>query len=181
VRVSKEKDAPVPQTPIVIKEEHHHYHNDYWYPYGRKYLVYPYYYDNIVYGASSGDGLKWSDHPTTKGTSLGDSIMGGSITCSNEGITQWNACMDSAVVPEGLVGSIQNADGSLKSLSASAPIGEVGATVEGGKSDQTFGFTTWNGDLGEASIFTFQLLGMREPDQKEYEEYLKLKQKFEGA
>jgi hypothetical protein len=179
VRVVKEMDAP---SPLIIKE-HHYHHYDYWYPYGRRYLVDPW----TVYG-SSGEGLvggcypdnlNWTNGAIAKGTSLGGgATFGASMEKLNNMVSFESASLDANVV-----GSIQNADGSIKSdygVPTAGAIGEVGATVEGAKSDQTFGSTNWIGDLGEASIFTFQLLGMNPVDNKEYEEYLKLKQKFEG-
>jgi len=46
------------------------------------------------------------------------------------------------------------------STSSSAFLGDVGATVEGAKSDQTIGTTTWNGDESTTPlIFKFQLRG----------------------
>jgi hypothetical protein len=43
------------------------------------------------------------------------------------------------------------------SFMAQQPAEEKGATVEGGTSSQTFGTTTWAGDLGEPSVFVFKL------------------------
>lgn len=78
-----------------------------------------------------------------------------------------------------LLGSVQ--DNSARSLMPPKDhLGDLGATVEGSHSSQMFVGTTWNGDYGDATIFTFQLLGMQPVDQKEYEEYLKLREKFEG-
>jgi hypothetical protein len=175
VRVVKEKDAPAPQTPIIVKE-HHYHHYDYWYPFGRRYLVDP----GTVYGGCTTDGLIGGCYPdiSSGGTTLG----GGSVTCSMDSAIQWNnsapaslnACNLSAEAP------LQNLKGLPADFGLESVNGEVGATVEGAKSDQIFGSTNWIGDLGDASIFTFQLLGMNAPDTKEYEDYLKLKQKFEG-
>ena len=56
------------------------------------------------------------------------------------------------------------------------------ATVEGAKSNQTFGSTVWIGDdmeFGEA-VFTFYLKLANQVVDKEYEQYLKLKEKFEN-
>lgn len=37
--------------------------------------------------------------------------------------------------------------------------GDVGATIEGGKSDQSFGRTVWNGDDSPCSVFVFRVRG----------------------
>ena len=51
-------------------------------------------------------------------------------------------------------------DSDLSITSASACLGEVGATVEGSKSRQKFGTTTWEGDeMGKPLVFHFQLRG----------------------
>jgi hypothetical protein len=68
----------------------------------------------------------------------------------------------------------------------SIPIqGEAGATIEGSNSQQSFNTTTWKGtDYSEDIRFSFKIKGnseaskMSAADQAEYQEYLKLKEKF---
>lgn len=55
---------------------------------------------------------------------------------------------------------------------------QLGATIEGSKSNQQFTTTSWNGDA-DVYWFTFQLLGREEKDP-EYEKYLELKKKYES-
>lgn len=61
---------------------------------------------------------------------------------------------------------------------------EVGATIEGEKSNQEFSNTTWNGSVGESLIFQFKMLGKDEKlsakDEADLQEYKRLKAKFEG-
>ena len=61
---------------------------------------------------------------------------------------------------------------------------EVGATIEGSKSDQVFSTTDWNGSEGDALIFQFKMLGKDEKlsakDEADLQEYKRLKAKFEG-
>lgn len=52
------------------------------------------------------------------------------------------------------------------------------ATVEGSISNQQFTSTTWNGDEGITQIFTFYLKATSQEVDKEYQEYLRLKQKY---
>lgn len=58
----------------------------------------------------------------------------------------------------------------------------AGATIEGSKSNQKFTTVDWLGDdtLLESLVFKFQLLGITQQDTKEYQEYLRLKNKFES-
>ena len=67
---------------------------------------------------------------------------------------------------------------------ASSPSPEVGATIEGSKSDQVFSTTDWNGSEGDALIFQFKMLGKDEKlsakDEADLQEYKRLKAKFEG-
>lgn len=56
---------------------------------------------------------------------------------------------------------------------------ERGATVEGGKSDQVFGTTTWAGDAPLSTIeFIFNLHCRTAQEEAEYQEFLRLKAKF---
>lgn len=60
---------------------------------------------------------------------------------------------------------------------------EVGATVEGEKSNQTFSSTYWAGSEGDAVIFQFKMLGkdpkLSDKDEKDRMEYERLKAKFD--
>lgn len=56
----------------------------------------------------------------------------------------------------------------------------IGATVEGSCSNQKFSTTFWNGDDGEPYVFTFYLTGHQQNDA-EYNEYQRLKKKFENS
>jgi hypothetical protein len=78
---------------------------------------------------------------------------------------------------------------STKSMSFSSlasaetqPKTDVGATVEGNNSGQSFGTTYWNGDDGDSMVFTFYVRGVENgitpEEQRQYEEYLRLKEKF---
>lgn len=68
-------------------------------------------------------------------------------------------------------GSIQAKDIQCSSITADkltvgtlccATAGEVGATVEGSKSDQKFSSTTWRGDMGAPTVFEIRLRGRAE-------------------
>jgi hypothetical protein len=65
----------------------------------------------------------------------------------------------------------------------SCQVGQSGATVEGSKSNQGFIDVHWNGDcpFTKPITFKFKLLGMNSQDNKEWEEFLRLKQKFNQA
>jgi hypothetical protein len=58
----------------------------------------------------------------------------------------------------------------------------MAATIEGSKSNQKFTTVDWLGDdaLLESLVFKFQLLGITSQDTEEYQEYLRLKNKFES-
>jgi hypothetical protein len=62
---------------------------------------------------------------------------------------------------------------------SSAPIKSLNAvaTVEGSSSTQTFSTTTWNGD-GTSQVFEFNLYEPASHIDEEYQQYLKLKQKY---
>lgn len=64
----------------------------------------------------------------------------------------------------------------------SRSLSNAGATIEGSKSNQQFTTVDWLGDdaLLESLVFKFQLLGITQQDTKEYQEYLRLKNKFES-
>jgi hypothetical protein len=64
----------------------------------------------------------------------------------------------------------------------SRSLSNAGATIEGSKSNQQFTTVDWLGDdpLIESLTFKFQLLGITQQDTKEYQEYLRLKNKFES-
>ena len=69
-----------------------------------------------------------------------------------------------------------NMMGSLTTSSLYSSSMESGATVEGGNSNQSFGMTTWGGDTGIETVFTFHLFGTSDSEiQKKLDTYLKLK------
>jgi hypothetical protein len=80
--------------------------------------------------------------------------------------------------PSSMVGSITSCSYSLNSVPTMS-----GATVEGSQSNQKFSETTWGGNdsLLSEIVFKFKLLGMNSQDSKEWQDYLRLKQKFEAA
>lgn len=62
----------------------------------------------------------------------------------------------------------------IKSLSY-----ESGATIEGGKSNQKFDTTYWNGSQDNEVVFTFHLYGLSDHEKnKKLEQYLKLKEEL---
>ena len=63
------------------------------------------------------------------------------------------------------------------------PMGQAGATVEGSKSNQKFTEVFWAGDdpALKAVTFKFKLLGMDNNESKEWQEYMRLKEKFAAA
>jgi hypothetical protein len=71
--------------------------------------------------------------------------------------------------PQGLFGGGNNLVLGAATLSASqpkAPLGEAGATVEGSRSDQTFGSTRWGGDAGAPLEFRFRITGRAAAEAK---------------
>ena len=66
---------------------------------------------------------------------------------------------------------------------ATRSIGQAGATVEGAKSNQQFTQVHWRGDdpAVQAVTFKFKLLGMDNRESKEWQEYMRLKEKFQAA
>lgn len=92
-------------------------------------------------------GAKVPAEPTYGGRLLGDPI-----------------CAEGATVEGGSTVSYCAENVQMKSLNASCsyvaqrPVAEEkGATVEGARSSQIFGTTTWAGDFGEPSVFVFKL------------------------
>jgi hypothetical protein len=79
--------------------------------------------------------------------------------------------------------NVRETDYSLTSITTTASIGQAGATIEGGRSNQTFSEAYWNGDdpLVQPVTFKFKLLGMNSDTSKEWQEYQRLKQKFNAA
>lgn len=79
-------------------------------------------------------------------------------------------------------------NGNIEISSRSTPVvGETGATVEGSDSQQAFNTTHWSGtDFSETIEFSFTMRGSTEmsrmsaKDQKEFQKYQELKQKFES-
>jgi hypothetical protein len=55
---------------------------------------------------------------------------------------------------------------------------EIGATVEGTQSNQTFGKTHWNSDGSPVFKFIFTLRASKEQEDKEYQEFLRLQAKY---
>jgi hypothetical protein len=67
------------------------------------------------------------------------------------------------------------------SLNCSCSNLESGATIEGGKSEQTFTSTYWNGNEDKEIVFTFHLFGSEQNDQEKLqkmEQFLKLKKEL---
>lgn len=65
-------------------------------------------------------------------------------------------------------------------MPCSADYSEKGATVEGAHSSQVFGTTHWAGDeVGSDVTFVFNLRSRSSQDEAEYQEYLRLKARFE--
>jgi len=79
--------------------------------------------------------------------------------------------------------NVTESDYSMYSLTTTASIGQAGATVEGGRSNQSFSEAYWNGDdpLVQPVTFKFKLLGMDKRESKEWQEYMRLKEKFSAA
>lgn len=155
VRVSKEKKPEVLKT---IIEEHYHYDwltKNPWYP-GHPY--WPTYYG----------GPYW---PTYYGGSFGGPIYS---TNPNGIYSAYNSPMSQNQIQGSLNQPIMT--------NSMMPGNEIGATVEGSLSSQTFSSTTWNGDDLEAGIsnFTFILFGKDLQNDEEYKKFLELKKKFEG-
>jgi hypothetical protein len=110
------------------------------------------YYKTTVY-CSSNSGL-YNEMPTYSNCNVGSAIGASAVN-------QFTACASNATP-------------------TAQP--EVGATVEGGKSNQVFSSTYWNGSEGSALIFQFKMLGrvdkVSEKDIAERQEYERLKAKF---
>lgn len=135
---------------------------------------------------------KWLVPPThTYGLKASDvPINGGYCTTSRSlsGISSMNASLSSNT--GGGVGSASANcfHSSIVPCSANLSSGklDVGATVEGEKSDQSFTTTTWAGDeVGSDYIFRFKMLGkevkLSPQEEKDLMEYKRLKAKFEGV
>lgn len=79
----------------------------------------------------------------------------------------------------------QNFSGTLRStpiMGSSITTNESSATIEGSESSQNIYSSYWNGNYGSPLIFTFFLKGYKknEIQDKEYLEYLRLKEKFDN-
>lgn len=131
-----------------------------------------------IAGGSSGDTNWMHEQPVsyskgiepevkTSGGIIDDTLSADNISCSN---TDW-----------------MRADYSFASFAGATPlanpIGQAGATVEGAKSNQQFTQVHWRGDdpAVQAVTFKFKLLGMDNKDSKEWQEYMRLKEKFAAA
>lgn len=96
----------------------------------------------------------------TKGLEPAEPTCGGSYGATVEG-SAVNYCAESiGASSKAPTMSFMNEE-SLSLAQQSA--GEKGATVEGGESSQTFGHTTWAGDLGLPSVFVFKLRAPQVP------------------
>jgi hypothetical protein len=113
--------------------------------------------------------------PPTYGSSSSSSSGGSSSSSSVNYCCDNIKCLNSPGV------SAREVDYSMTVTSAS--VGQAGATIEGGRSNQTFCEAHWEGDdpLFQAVTFKFKLLGMSNTQSKEWQEYMRLKQKFNAA
>lgn len=77
------------------------------------------------------------------------------------------------------IGGVLTSSNSPQSVLYSANLSDVGATIEGSKSNQTFNETIWNGDNGVETYFTFILKGITSSDKEQkIKEFLKLKEEL---
>jgi hypothetical protein len=176
VRVNKEK-LPEPTQivikPPVIKEEHHHHHHypaDIWW--NR-----PLTYTTRTTEYCSGSDVIGASNDSVLSSTLRSATMEGT-KCSMKSFGPINGdarglhgnvttCCYSAQI-EGDVGSVKS-------------FAETLATVEGSHSNQNFTWTNWIGNdlsFGETVFTFFMRLAAHDP---EYEQYLLLKKKYEGA
>lgn len=174
IKVVKEKY--VPYTFVKVPDVVWHYPDPSYYDLQPRWLVDP------MYGSGNPPthtyGLKASDVPnggycTTSRSLSGITSMNASLsTNTGSGIGSASAnCFHSSIVP--------------CSANLSSDKLDVGATVEGGKSDQSFVTTSWAGDeVGSDYIFRFKMLGkevkLNPQEEKDLMEYKRLKAKFEG-
>lgn len=170
IKVAKEKAVE-----IKTVEHHHHYnyYHDYWNdPYRRTLIptwtTYTSHDSSFIVGSTN-----------TGMGNLGASLQGksdsGNSLRGDIGSMSVNFCSSSAV---------PSLDGpTLSDLNVQAgAVGQAGATVEGGKSNQQFTTTDWNGDNGTSYTFVFKLLGianeLSEKDKAEFAEWQRLQEKF---
>jgi hypothetical protein len=135
-----------------------------------------------VAGGSSGDTDWMREQPMTYSKGLNAEVKtSGGINYSSDtlsansciGQTDWMTTEYSTGEPTlGFAGG-----------SAARSIGQAGATVEGSKSNQEFSRVHWRGDdpCIQAITFKFKLLGMDNMESKEWQEYMRLKEKFAAA
>jgi hypothetical protein len=116
-------------------------------------------------------GMRGLNHTPVYGSSLDSQWMGQQpMTYSSYSVSC--SVSDLAGCPDGYV-----------NVPAYGGLGEAGATVEGGKSSQKFVEAQWNGDdpLVRPVTFKFKLLGMNNQDSKDWQDYQRLKEKFNAA
>lgn len=160
IKVAKEKAFELGKS-VINHIDHHHHHYDPWY-WNRS--------DRAIYGM-----------PTPSFGHLGYSIT----TSSNIGDGPYVTMSAGSLPASDMLGSAHSLGSHVTAFNANADVpvaAEVaGATVEGSVSDQKFGSTFWNGDLGTVATFVFKLLGkeLSEQDKKDMAEYERLKKKFE--
>jgi hypothetical protein len=170
VRVVKEKKS-VPYTIVKTVEEHHHHHHDYW-------PTYPYPYTrwnggDLWLGGNGPNSV--GSYGSSEGRNL--SLRDMKLSSSN---ASYNCEASSGITSKG----IDSVNCFFSTQGGSEPVAEAGATIGGSKSDQTFITSTWNGDEGVATYFTFHTLGVasaaEEAERAERELLKKLKEKYEN-
>lgn len=178
IRIRKEKK------PVVVKEEHHHHHhhNDYWFgPYrsNPQWPGYPspsWYSSETVYKGTDGIGSV-----NASNASYGAVVNDSAPTAANHTKSLKGGNFNPGVLRSANMVSSQPQMMSFMAESNNLA-SDVGATVEGGMSNQFFGKTTWNGDEDIETSFTFHMIGVDAvadvEKAKKMDQFLKLKEEL---